>query len=325
MAERESHVVECSMDAKGPAGLAFDLMADVSRWPQYFSAVVHTERAEAEPAEAGAEQDRVTVWALRGGDAVRHWTSHRTVDRAALRIGFKNETAPPGLDRADGEWTFTDTADGTTIGLRHRLTPAEGTPDVAVERLAAEFEAAGRRQLAELTTAVERVGELGELTLDFEDPLFVCGTVEDVYRMLYEADQWPVRLAHVARLDMTENVPGIQFFDMVSVSPDGKEHSTRSVRVCLSHDRIVYKQVSLPPLLEAHTGHWAFSPAPEGLVVSARHTVVIKPSALHLLGEGTTVADARRYLRRVLGNNSMTNLRMAKSYAEEKAINGKSA
>ncbi|MEU9111244.1 SRPBCC family protein [Streptomyces sp. NPDC048483] len=325
MAERGPHSIECSTDAKGPAGLAFGLMADVSRWPQYFSAVVHTERAKDGSAEAGAEQDRVTVWALRGGDAVRHWTSRRTVDRAALRIGFENETAPPGLDRADGEWTFADTAEGTAIGLRHRLTPAEGTPASEVERLAGEFEAAGRRQLAELKAAVERAGELAELTVEFEDPLFVCGTVEDAYRMLYEADRWPEWLPHVARLDMTEDVPGIQFFDMVSVSPDGNEHTTRSVRICLPHDRIVYKQISLPPLLEVHTGHWEFSPTPEGLVVSARHTAVIKAGALHLLGEGTTVADARRYLRRVLGNNSMTNLRLAKAYAEEKTINGNPA
>ncbi|PZM97533.1 MAG: aromatase, partial [Actinobacteria bacterium] len=67
------------------------------------------------------------------------------------------------------------------------------------------------------------------------------------------------------------------------------------------------------------TGHWRFSPTEEGLIVAARHTVTVKPSALEVLGPGTTVADARRYLRRVLSANSMKNLYLAKTYAEERA------
>jgi hypothetical protein len=118
---------------------------------------------------------------------------------------------------------------------------------------------------------------------------------------------------------MTEDVKNIQFFDMDTKTQDGRPHRTRSVRICFPHTLIVYKQIGLPPLLSAHTGHWKFTPVPEGIVVSARHTATIKPSALDLLRPGATVADARRYLRKQLAANSMGNLRLAKAFAEERA------
>lgn len=313
------HVAEHSVTAQAPAQLAYDLLVDVARWPQYFTPIVHTEHDKVDGAQS--ETDLVTVWALRGADTVRTWTSRRTLDRTNLRITFVNDPVPPGLSTAGGEWIFTPQPDGgTKITVRHEFTLAAGAPEDAVTRLTAEFANNSVRQLDELKAAAERADELAELVVDFTDPLFVCGSVDDAYRILYEADKWPQRLPHVRGLTMTEDVPNIQFFDMLTTTPDGHEHTTRSVRVCLPPHKIVYKQISLPPLLEAHTGHWTFTPAPEGLIAAARHTATIKPSALHLLGEGTTVADARRYLRRALGNNSMTNLRLAKKFAEDGVV-----
>jgi C7-C12 aromatase (ARO/CYC) len=319
MVNSGAHVAEHAVDVRASAQLAYDLMVDVARWPQYFTPIVHTEHEKADG--AAGEADQVTVWALRGADTVRTWTSRRTLDPTNLRITFVNDPVPPGLSTAGGEWTFEARPDGTTrVAVRHEFTLAPGAPEDAEARISAEFANNSVRQLTELRAAAERADELAELIVDFTDPLFVCGSVEDAYAILYEADRWPERLPHVRELTMTEDVPNIQFFDMLTVTPDGHDHTTRSVRVCLPPHKIVYKQISLPPLLEAHTGHWTFTPAPEGLIAAARHTATIKPAALHLLGEGTTVADARRYLRRALGNNSMTNLRLAKKYAEDQVI-----
>ena len=55
------------------------------------------------------------------------------------------------------------------------------------------------------------------------------------------------------------------------------------------------------------------------VVGEARHTSTIKPSALSLLGSGTTIGEARRFLRRLLSGNSMSNLSLAKAFAEERA------
>ncbi|WP_285500537.1 hypothetical protein [Actinokineospora sp. NBRC 105648] len=91
------------------------------------------------------------------------------------------------------------------------------------------------------------------------------------------------------------------------------------MRICLPGNKIVYKQIKPPATMTAHTGHWRFTETPEGIVLGARHTCTIRPEGMSLLGEGTTVQGARRYLRKVLSANSMGNLRLTKAYAEELA------
>jgi C7-C12 aromatase (ARO/CYC) len=307
----ETLTVEHAVTMAAPAEDAFDCVHDVARWPQWSTPIAYAERSEA----TGAT-DLVKVWALRGDESVRVWSSRRELDRAGLRIAFRNEPGGDAPADARGEWVFREQPGGTTeVTLRHEVAVESG----AAERVREELDRHVTAQLAELKAAAERRKELEELTVDFEDPLFVAGAAEDAYELLYEADKWPERIPHVSALTMTEKVPGIQFFDMDTRTPDGREHTTRSVRVCFPHTRIVYKQIKLPPLLDAHTGHWLFTPVPEGLIVSARHTATIKPSALHLLGPDATVKDARRYLRKVLSANSMGNLRLAKAFAEERA------
>ncbi|MFJ9445086.1 aromatase/cyclase [Kitasatospora sp. NPDC101235] len=310
----EPLVAEYSIVMSAPAQRAFALIEDAVRWPQHFTPVVHTERTQ-----ESADRDELRIWGLRGEDAVRVWTARRVFDRAGLRISFTNEPAVAPLAASGGEWSFTDQGDGTSrVTVRHEFTMLPDA-DVPAERIAEELGKHSRKQLEELKLAAELGDELDRLVVDFEDPLFIGGAVEDSWAILYEADKWPERLAHVHKLTMTEDVPNIQFFDMDTTTPDGRGHFTRSVRVCLPHGKIVYKQVTPPPLLTAHTGHWAWVETPEGHLLSSRHTVTINPAKLALLGEGTTVEDARKYLRRVLSTNSMTNLRLAKTYAEERA------
>ena len=314
MGKNEIHVVEYSTVAQAPAQVVFDTYVRAERWAQIFTNIVHTEYVT-----RGDGQDAVEVWALQGNDAIRHWTSRRTIDAEGRRVEFTNDPAIAPMEEAGGEWAFVAQPDGSTkIICRHEFSLVEDAK-VPPARIAQEFEKHTNKQLAELKDAAERADELAELVVDFEDPLFIGGAVEDAYKMLYEADKWPERLTHVSALTMTEDEPNVQFFDMETTTSDGRPHTTRSVRICLPHRKIVYKQIQTPALLDVHTGHWSFTPTPEGLIAGARHTVTIKKSGLPVLGEDTTVTDARKYLRRVLSTNSMTNLRLAKTYAEERA------
>lgn len=308
-------LLEHTATVAAPAEYLFDLVAAVEHWPQFFAPAVHAEYLERD-----GDQDVVRRWLLAGGDRVKVLTTRRLLDRAHLRI--RQEDAEPRAPRraARVEWAFEPVGpDKTQVTLHHDV---ELLPDTAQDVAAAVRRETGLGAALQLT-AVQEAGENRAarelLVLNFEDPLFVAGDAEDAYEMLYEADKWPERIAHVDRLEMTEDEPGIQFFDMDTRTPDGSAHTTRSVRVCLPHRVIVYKQIRLPVLLDAHTGHWRFTPTPEGLLVSARHTVTVKPSALSVLGPDTTIEDARRYLRRVLSANSMKNLRLAKDFAEERA------
>lgn len=315
MSNPGTHPIQQSVLIGASAPVVYDIVADITQWAQFFGPAMHAERLE-----ESAGGDVVRRWALGEGEQVRIWTSARQLDRAALRITVDAVDPEPPVRSVRTVWSFTPLdGDKCRVDLTHELAVDGG--DQVLAAVVAEVERTTAAELATLTDVAERREELAELVLSFEDPLFIAGRAEDAYEVLYEADKWPERVAHVARLEMTEPVPNIQFFDMDTKTPDGAPHTTRSVRVCLPHHKIVYKQIGLPKLLDAHTGHWLFTETTEGIIASARHTVTIKPSALSLLGEGTTVRDARRYLRNVLSANSMKNLQLAKSFAEERAKN----
>ncbi|MEV4412208.1 SRPBCC family protein [Catellatospora sp. NPDC049609] len=289
------------------AEVAFEIVNDLRNWPQFFPDGVH-----AEPDPDGGQ---VRWWALEG-EGVRQWTTRRTVDRQHLRVVTEQTDCAAPLQSVRSEWTFTPQGQhACEAELIVTVTAAPGAE--GADAAAAQLD--GSAALVEKVKGLaEQWDELEQLVIEFEDPLFIAGQPQQIYEFLYAADKWPERVPHVTALKMTEEQPGVQFFDMDTVTPEGRAHTTRSVRICLPH-KIIYKQIGLPKLLDAHTGHWHFEQTPEGVTVTARHTATIKPSALNLLGDGTTVADARRYLRRVLSTNSLQTLRHAQAYAEEPA------
>ncbi|MEU0135844.1 aromatase/cyclase [Streptomyces sp. NPDC006296] len=290
----------------------FELVADVARWPQFHLSAVH---AEVIHSDEGGE--RIRYWALDGDSAVRTWQTVRRTDRPGLRISFTYVEAEAPATSVRGTWVFTESERGRTrVELHHEVVaPADADLGPLLDRIGRD----AAEHLETLRDTAERRTELDDLVVSFTDPLFIAGSVEDAYDYLYRADLWPERIPHVVGLDMTEDVPNVQFFDMDTKGPDGGTHTVRSVRICLPPRLIVYKQISLPAMLDAHTGHWRFTETREGVVAEARHTSTIKPSALSLLGSGTTVGGARRFLRRLLSGNSMSNLTLAKAYAEERA------
>ena len=140
---------------------------------------------------------------------------------------------------------------------------------------------------------------------------------KDVYDFIYQAQHWQERLPHVTRVELTEDTPNLQVLDMDTLTKDGSVHTTKSVRVAFPAERIVYKQLKLPALLDVHIGQWTIEPSPDGVDVSSRHTVVLKPSAIEpVLGAGKTIADARVFVQRALSTNSLATLELAKNFAE---------
>ncbi|MFI1913914.1 SRPBCC family protein [Nocardia sp. NPDC020380] len=300
-------VIEHTIVVTAAPETLFDLIAEVERWPQFHEPSVYADR----PVRSH-NADVVRHWLL-SGEQVDLLLSHRILDRPRLRIEQHRLDPRPPLVDSTVIWTVEPLSETESrIRLRHEF--GSSAADFTAQ-FAERIQRSGPRQLAAIADAA-RPEARGELLLSFTDPLFIGGSVDDAYAFLYEADKWPERVEHVNGLEMTEDIPGVQFFDMDTHTPDGAAHTTRSVRLCFPRQLIVYKQIQLPKLLDAHTGHWLFTTAPEGVVAEARHTVVIKPAALSLLGPDATVADARRYLRRVLSGNSLNTLRHAKEFTE---------
>lgn len=83
------------------------------------------------------------------------------------------------------------------------------------------------------------------------------------------------------------------------------------------HQKIVYKQITLPALMTLHTGCWTFTEDEGGVTASSQHTVVLNTANIaRVLGSGASVADAREYVRGALSTNSRATLGHAKHYAE---------
>ncbi|NGO43916.1 aromatase/cyclase [Streptomyces ureilyticus] len=312
-----THVTEHSVTVAAPPDTVYDLIADVSAWPQVFGPTVHVEVLEEAPEDGGEQLLR--IWAI-AHEQVRTWTSRRVLDPAARTITFRQVVSAAPVAAMGGAWHMRPTDDGSTrVVLLHDFRAVDDDP-AAEELIEGAVDRNSRAELAALKTAAEQGAARDELHFTFADSETITGAAGDVYAFLDRADLWPERLPHVARLDLTEDEPGIQHLDMDTRSPDGSVHNTTSVRVCFE-DRhmIVYKQLRVPVAMSGHTGRWVIESLGDGTVrATSWHSVTLDPDGVHsALGPQATLAEARQLVRTALGTNSATTLRHAKRFAED--------
>ncbi|MER6187629.1 MULTISPECIES: aromatase/cyclase [unclassified Streptomyces] len=307
IADKTRHKVHVS----APAGVVYALIADAVNWPLYFSPSVHVERLELD-----GERERLRMWSLMDGQ-LKSWTSWRHLDPVQRRVEFRQELYAPPLNSMGG--VLNVRAEGpqdTELELWYDFSVAGDLPDdVAwVERVA---DGNSRVQLAGLKAVAERWTRLDELVLTFEDSVHIDGPPELVYDFLYRAGDWPELVPHVTRVDLTEDAPGVQRMSMETLTEYGS-HTTDSVRICFPHaERIIFKETTTSPLLEAHTGEWSVVPDERGVTVIAQHSVVLhEENVAAELGEHASLAHARRYVREALGGNCRVLLAHAKKHAE---------
>ncbi|MFI9080853.1 aromatase/cyclase [Streptomyces sioyaensis] len=294
-----------------PAEVVYGIVADVTKWPQYFAPNVHVEYLER---DEGSE--RIHMWAL-ANCAVKHWVSRRILAPAALSVSFRQEVSAPPVAAMGGAWVVSPVDDGSSLlELHHDFAAVDNDP-AGIEWITAAVDRNSADELAGIKEIAERYQELDDLVFSFEDTVEMDADATDVFDFLDRADLWPERLPHVTRLAMTEDEPGVQVIAMDTCARDGSTHTTESVRVVFGPDRIVYKQTTVPGLMTAHTGSWTIVPDADGVAVTSRHTVTLKPSAVEsILGAGKTVADAREYVHKALSTNSTNTLKLAKAHAE---------
>jgi aromatase len=307
--------VEHQIRIDAPGVEIYRLLENVDEWPGLFSPTIHVEQLE-----RTAAAERIRIWAT-ANETVKTWVSRRMLDPDGLRIDFRQEVSSPPVAAMGGSWLIEPISQlESRVRLRHDYRAVDDEPrslawiDEAVDRNS-------RAELSALKANVEQVsGDGEELVFSFEDEIVINGAATDVYDFLNEAHQWQARLPHVARVVLTEESPGLQVLEMDTRTADGATHTTRSVRVCFPHHKIVYKQIGLPALLTLHTGRWQVteSAADTGdLAVTSQHTVAINKANIgRVLGADAGAADARSFIRDALGRNSLATLHHAKDYAE---------
>lgn len=313
MSHESDREVEHEITTSAPAGEVYRLLAEVENWPRIFPPSVHVECLER---DGGSE--RIRMWATTNG-RVTTWTSHRELDPYARRIEFRQESSTAPVARMGGTWIVEECDDGSRVRLLHRYRAVDDDAaglawiEAAVDRNSAS-------ELAALKAAAEAPAGSSELFLSFTDSLRIDGAARDAYDFVDDAAAWAERLPHVDRVSLVEDTPGLQSLEMDTRAGDGSVHTTHSVRITSPPEKIVYKQTRPPALMTLHTGVWTFTEDAGGAVATSRHDVIIDgTNVTRILGPGAAIADARAYVRRVLGANSMATLRYARDHAERRA------
>ncbi|MFC8448361.1 aromatase/cyclase [Kitasatospora sp. NPDC057223] len=313
MSEHGLREVEHEVTVSAPAADVYRLIADVANWPRIFPPTIYVDHVE-----RGEREERIRIWATANGEA-KNWTSRRTLDPQALRIEFRQEVSTAPVATMGGTWIIEPLSETESrIRLLHDYTAVDDDPksiawiDEAVDRNS-------RSELAALKTNVELATASEELTFSFEDTVQINGSAKDVFDFINEAHLWSERLPHVATVRLDEDSPGLQTLEMDTRAKDGSVHTTRSYRVCFPHDKIAYKQTTLPALMNLHTGYWTFRETETGVAASSQHTVVLRAENItKILGPEAGVAEATEYVRTALSTNSRATLGHAKDYAEAK-------
>lgn len=315
MTQHQQYTTEHTAVVDAPPRALYGLVADVTRWPAVFGPCVHVHHIE-----RSEHEERFEIWAQVGHD-VSSWTSRRELDPEGLRVAFVQEQSRAPIATMSGEWLFRELpGNRTELVLLHTFTAVDDDP-AAVRWIT---EALDRNSTAELA-ALARVAGSGyaveQLVFSFTDTLPLPGLAADAYSFVHRADRWAEELPHVAEVVLKEFPGGVQDLRMETVTGDGSTHSTHSTRVCREPNWIAYKQRVTPKLLLGHSGLWTFieGDGAEGAVATATHTVSLDPSAIaEVLGEGSTVDDARTYIREALGRNSLATLSFAAAHAAAK-------
>lgn len=304
---RTTHDVEIA----APAAVVYSLISDAVKWPLFFPPNVHVEQLESDGTD-----ERLRMWATANG-TVKSWTSRRRLDGAGRRIDFRQEVPAAPLTGMGGSWIVEERGQSSSrLVLLHDFTVGDRRGDAAwVERAT---DTNSRAELGRVKELAELRPRLDALVLSFEDSVHIEGPAEPVYDFLHRVGDWPRLLPHVDRLDLTEDMPGVQVMAMDTRTADGSVHTTESIRVCFpGAGRIVYKQTATPALMDAHTGAWSVVADEAGVRVTSRHDVVLREEAIgRVLGADATVEQARRYVREALGRNSTATLHLAKQHAE---------
>ncbi|WP_079125098.1 aromatase/cyclase [Streptomyces lushanensis] len=311
-----THVTEHSVVVAAPAADVHRLVVDAAGWPDVFGPTVHAEILE----ETGQHQ-LLRIWAFANG-RVRGWTSRRVLDPAARTVAFRQVVSVPPVESMGGLWRIEETADGCRVTLLHDYRAVDDDPE-GVRLIGTAVEANSTAELDALRTTAERSGDAARSKFTFGTHQDIDGDPREVFDFLARAEEWPSRLPHVARLELTEDEPGVQHMTMDTRGPDGSTHTTSSVRLCFP-DRglIVYKQTAPPPVMTTHTGRWVVEeiPGESGapvVRVTSWHTVVVDPQGVRrVLGPGTELAEARALIQRSLTANSAATLLRAKQHVE---------
>jgi aromatase len=312
MSGKESYAVEHSGVVRAPAATIYRLIADLTAWPRVFPNILH-----AEPLHSEGNRERAAIW-LVSGDDVRRWVALRTLSPDELRVSYRQENAQHPVADMGGAWVVEPRGDSESlVRLQHDYRPAV-TDASTLEWIAETLDRNSAAELAALTAGAEREVQ-PDLHMSWEDTVSIAGDASAAYEFLRDAQGWDAHVGHVLASSAREAGPDAQLVELAMPDKDGNRHVARQVRVCFEPARIIYKQLVIPPMAASHTGTWLVEKTADGVIATARQTVVFsKDGIAAVLGAGAGIADARNFARTGLSANARAILTAAKAHAENR-------
>lgn len=317
MPSQRVHASERTAWVAAPAGVVYGLLADAVRWPLLLPSTVHVERIDFD-----GVRERLRVWDMDpAGERVRSFHLRRVLRPQARTVDFEQEdTARPGA-LTTGTWTVEARGETESVLTLRQERTLEGLPGAATAHSRGQWQEEAAGQLAGLKEIAERWDRLDGLLLSFEDSAHVDGPATLVYDFLYRIGDWPELVPHVDAVEVAEDVPGVQIAAVDTAAPDGRTVATRTarlVRLCFpAAARIVSKELVAPGLIAAHSGEWSLVPEEDGVRVVCAQQVMLREEAVEeVLGAGTDLVEARRYVRTWLGRAGSETLTLATWHAQ---------
>lgn len=304
--------VEHEIVIDSPAGRIYELLAEVVNWPQIFPPTIYVDRLES----IGTEE-RIKIWATANGTP-KSWTSVRVLDKDNLKIEFRQEISAHPVAEMGGAWVLEAVTEHTTkVRLLHDYRAVADDPD-ALEWISRAVDTNSRSELHALRVNIQLADQLRDVTFSFDDSIEINAPATRAYEFINQAQLWSERLPHVVDSTFSEDEAGLQTLELQTRSANGSIHTTKSYRIAFADRRIVYKQITLPPLLALHTGCWTFVEGSGTTTkVTSQHTVVLNTKKIsETLGEGATITDAREYVHRALSTNSRATLEHTRRHCE---------
>ena len=310
MAELRIRTARHTVRVAAPPRLVYQLISDVTRWPQIFDPTVAVEHLG-----SGGNTERVRMWHLVDGE-VRCHVTQRDHHPQRMQLRFRQEESSPPVASMGGLWMVVPKGNGSLVALDHYYRVVDDDPAEA-EWLAQAVEQTSLAMLTALKEVAELDGQLDALWVSHEDSVDIYGEPRDVYDFLARAHDWPQRLPHIDRLLVDEEFVDIQHLHGQIRLPNGSTHHTSTVRVCFPETHIVHKMTRPPAIMRALTGTLAVRRLPNGVRASAGNTVLLRRDAIaDAFGKQSTVEDARVAVRDVLRSLSLSTLGRAKKFAE---------
>jgi aromatase len=307
MAELRIRTARHTVRVAAPPRRVYQLIADVSRWPEVFDPIVAVDQQ----GFGGKCTERVRVWELVD-DEVLSCVSHREHNPARMQVRFRQEGAPHPLASMGGLWLVIPKGSGCLVALDHYYRVSNDNP-ADVRWLTEAIDHNSVAMLSALRETAEHDGELDQLWLSCQNSVDVDGDARDVYDFLARAQDWPQRIPHVDRMMVDEDVSDVQHVQSDVRLPNGSVHTTNLIRLCFPETHIVFKHTKPPAMMRAHTGTFAVTRLAHTVRATAAYRVRLRRDALPA---GSTVDDLRASVRQVLHDISLATLGRAKAFAE---------